>query len=116
MDVYAKYFRRLLTGNANQIFPGVSNKSAENAGQTQLLVQEMQKVSQDSDQAQKIAESIDTAEGGDIFRDFDLSTFLDHFHLDPISKTALALSFTTANRSDLRTKGSLDYKIALPGS
>lgn len=106
MDVYSKYFRRLLTGTAHQIFPGISSsKSTENAGQTQLLAQEMQKVSQDPDQAQKIAESIDTAEGGDIFRDFDLSTFLDHFHLDPISKTALTLSFTTANRSDLRSKG-----------
>lgn len=105
MDVYSKYFRRLLTGNAHQIFPGISSKSSENAGQTQLLVQEMQKVSLDPEQTQKIVDSIDTAEGGDIFRDFDLSTFLDHFHLDPISKTALALSFTSANRPDLRTKG-----------
>lgn len=103
MEVFSKYFRRLLTGNAPQIFPGV-NKSVENAGNYPLLIQEMQKVSQDIEQAQKIAETIDSSEG-DIFRDFDFSTFLDHFKLDPISKVALALAFKTAKKSDLRAKG-----------
>ncbi|KAL4810425.1 CCR4-Not complex component, Not1-domain-containing protein [Aspergillus unguis] len=102
MEVFSKYFRRLLTGNAPQIFPGL-NKSVENAGNYPLLVQEMQKVSQDIEQAQKIAETVDASEG-DIFRDFDLSTFLDHFKLDPIVKVALALTFKTANKSDLRVK------------
>lgn len=103
MEVFSKYFRRLLTGNAPQIFPGM-NKVVENAGNYPLLVQEMQKVSQDLDQAQKIAETIDTSEG-DIFRDFDLSTFLDHFKLDPLIKVSLALAFKTASKSDLRAKG-----------
>ncbi|PYH43324.1 CCR4-NOT core subunit CDC39 [Aspergillus saccharolyticus JOP 1030-1] len=102
MEVFSKYFRRLLTGNAPQIFPGV-NKSVENAGNYPLLVQEMEKVSQDIEQAQKIAETVDTSEG-DIFRDFDLSTFLDHFKLDPLVKVSLALAFKTANKSDLRAK------------
>jgi CCR4-NOT transcription complex subunit 1 len=103
MEVFSKYFRRLLIGNAPQIFPGIS-RNVENAGNYQLLVQEMQKVSQDPEQAQKIAETIDTSEG-DIFRDFDLSTFLDHFKLDPIAKTSLALAFKAVSRPDLRTKG-----------
>jgi CCR4-NOT transcription complex subunit 1 len=103
MEVFSKYFRRLLTGNAPQIFPGV-NKSVENAGNYPLLVQEVQKVSSDIEQAQKIAETVDTSEG-DIFRDFDLSTFLDHFRLDPIVKVALALAFKMTNKSDLRAKG-----------
>lgn len=102
MEVFSKYFRRLLTGNAGQIFPG-TNKIVENAGNYPLLAQEMQKISQDIDQAQKIAETIDASEG-DIFRDFDLSTFLDHFKLDPVAKIALALAFKTANKSDLRAK------------
>ncbi|KAI9929149.1 hypothetical protein MW887_001553 [Aspergillus wentii] len=102
MEVFSKYFRRLLTGNAPQIFPGV-NKSVENAGNYPLLVQEMHKVFQDMDQSQKIAETVDTSEG-DIFRDFDLSTFLDHFKLDPLAKVALALAFKMANKSDLRAK------------
>lgn len=108
MDVFSKYFRRLLTGNAPQIFPGV-NKSVENAGNYPLLVQEMHKVSSDIEQAQKIAETVDMSEG-DIFRDFDLSTFLDHFRLDPIVKVALALAFKLTSKSDLRAKG----EICLP--
>ena len=103
MEVFSKYFRRLLTGNAPQIFPGV-NKSVENAGNYPLLVQELQKVSSDMEQSQKIAETVDTSEG-DIFRDFDLSTFLDHFRLDPVVKVALALAFKLTSKSDLRAKG-----------
>lgn len=103
MEVFSKYFRRLLTGNAPQIFPGV-NKSVENAGNYPLLVQEMQKVASDIEQAQKIAETVDTSEG-DIFRDFDLSTFLDHFRLDPVVKVSLALAFKLTSKSDLRAKG-----------
>lgn len=103
MEVFSKYFRRLVSGNSPQIFPGI-NKVVENAGNYPLLVQEMQKVSQDLDQAYKIAETIDASEG-DVFRDFDLSTFLDHFKLDPIAKVNLTLAFKNASKADLRTKG-----------
>lgn len=103
MEVFSKYFRRLLTGNAPQIFPGI-NKVVENAGNYPLLTQEMHKVATDIEQAQKIAETVDTSDG-DIFRDFDLSTFLDHFRLDPIVKVSLALAFRMSNKSDLRAKG-----------
>ncbi|KMP07790.1 general negative regulator of transcription subunit 1 [Coccidioides immitis RMSCC 2394] len=112
MEVFSKYFRRLLSGNAPQIFPG-TNKVVENAGNYPLLVQEMQKVSQDMDQARKIAETIDTSEG-DIFRDFDLSTFVDHFKLDPISKVALILAFKSVSRADLRTKADAILSTSVP--
>ncbi|KAJ5591192.1 transcriptional regulator family: CCR4-Not complex component N.t1.c1, partial [Penicillium hetheringtonii] len=102
MEVFSKYFRRLLTGNAPQIFPGI-NKVVENAGNYPLLTQEMHKVATDIEQAQKIAETVDSSDG-DIFRDFDLSTFLDHFRLDPIVKVSLALAFRMSNKSDLRAK------------
>ncbi|KAI9832892.1 MAG: hypothetical protein M1819_003922 [Sarea resinae] len=102
MEVFSKYFRRLVTGNSPQIFPGI-NRPVENAGNYQLLVNEMQKVVQDSEQAQKIAETIDASEG-DIFKDFNLSHFMDHFKLDALGKTVLALAFMSASRSDLRTK------------
>jgi CCR4-NOT transcription complex subunit 1 len=64
----------------------------------------MQKLRTDPEQPAKIAESIDSNEG-DLFRDFDLSTFMSHFELDPIAKTALALACRSAGKSDLRTKG-----------
>jgi CCR4-NOT transcription complex subunit 1 len=103
MEVFQKYFSRLVVGNAPQIFPG-SNRSVANPGNYQILVSEVQKVSHDVEQAGKIAESIETA-NEEIFRDFDLSTFMEHFKLDALEKTILALAFKTGSRSDLKTKG-----------
>jgi CCR4-NOT transcription complex subunit 1 len=103
MEVFSRYFTRLVAGNASQIFPGL-NRSAANPGNYSLLVGEMKKISHDLDQASKVAESIETA-NEDIFRDFDLSTFMEHFKLDALEKTILALAFKFGSRSDLKTKG-----------
>ena len=104
MDVFAKYFRRLVSGNASQIFPGSNNKNSENAGNYSILVEEMRKVICDPGQALKIAESIDGSDG-DIFRDFDLVIFVEHFKLDPIAQSALGFAFKRCSRNDLKTKG-----------
>jgi CCR4-NOT transcription complex subunit 1 len=103
MEVFQKYFSRLVVGNAPQIFPGV-NRSVANPGNYQILVNEIRKVSHDVDQAAKIVDSIETA-NEDIFRDFDLSTFMEHFKMDALEKTILALAFKQCSRSDLKTKG-----------
>lgn len=103
MEVFSRYFTRLVAGNASQIFPGL-NRSTANSGNYSLLAGEMDKISHDLDQASKIAESIETA-NEDIFRDFDLSTFMEHFKLDALEKTILALAFKFGSRSDLKTKG-----------
>ncbi|KAJ8120280.1 hypothetical protein ONZ43_g2970 [Nemania bipapillata] len=102
MEVFSRYFTRLVAGNAPQIFPGV-NRPTTNPGNYPLLVGEMAKISHNLDQASKIAESIETA-NEDIFRDFDLSTFMEHFKLDALEKTILALAFKFGSRSDLKTK------------
>ena len=104
MEVFSKYFRRLLVGNSPQIFPGI-NRNVENPANYQLLVQEMERITHDPEQAKKIAETIDTSEDVPIFRDFDISAFMNHFKLDPIAKTLLASAFTQVTRADLRTKG-----------
>lgn len=103
MEVFSKYFRRLLVGNSPQIFSGI-NRNVENPGNYQLLVQEMDKITQDPEQAPKIAEIIDASEG-DIFRDFDLATFMDKFNLDPIGKILLASAFSHVSKAELRKKG-----------
>lgn len=103
MEVFTKYMRRLIQQNAAQIFQSGA-RSAESNGNYQMLVTEMQKLRNDPEQPARIAESIDSNEG-DVFRDFDLSTFMDHFQLDPVSKAALALACRSANKSDLRAKG-----------
>lgn len=103
MEVFSKYFNRLVVGNAPQIFPGTGRASA-NPGNYPLLVNEIRKIAQDVDQATKIAESIDNS-NEDIFRDFDLSGFMDHFKMDALERTVLALAFKQCSRSDLRAKG-----------
>ncbi|KAL6917968.1 hypothetical protein ACHAPO_000226 [Fusarium lateritium] len=102
MEVFSKYFTRLVAGNAPQIFPGL-NRPVSNPGNYHILVGEMRKISHDVDQASKIAESIESGTE-DIFRDFDLSTFMEHFKLDPLEKTLLALAFKLGSRADLKTK------------
>ncbi|KAK0628986.1 CCR4-Not complex component, Not1-domain-containing protein [Bombardia bombarda] len=102
MDVFTKYFARMVAANATQIFPGL-NRPVTNSGNHHLLVQEMRKLSTDFSQARKIAESIETGTE-DIFRDFDLSTFMEHFQLDALEKTVLALAFKLGPKTDLKTK------------
>ncbi|CZT05004.1 related to CDC39 protein [Rhynchosporium agropyri] len=102
MEVFQKYFSRMVAGNAPTIFSGI-NRPVANPGTYPILHSEVRKISHDVDQARRIAESIETA-NEDIFRDFDLSTFMDHFKLDALEKTILALAFKTGSRSDLKTK------------
>ncbi|KAL6711206.1 CCR4-NOT core subunit cdc39 [Coniothyrium glycines] len=99
MEVFAKYFRRVLQNNAAHIF-GTGSRNADPNGSYQILMTEMQKLKKDVEQADKIAESISSSEG-DLFRDFDLATFVAHFKLDPIARTMLALA---CRRTDLRSK------------
>lgn len=103
MEVFTRYFARLVAGNASQIFPGIS-RPGSHAGNIHILAGEMRKIAHEPEQARKIAESIEQGTE-DIFRDFDLSTFMEHFKLDPLEKTILALAFKLGTRSDLRTKG-----------
>lgn len=105
MEVFPQYFRRLLQNNAAAIFPGNARQSETGtAGNYQLLVQEMQKITTEAQQASKIAEALDTNEG-DLFRDFDLYALVDHFRLDPLAKVTLALACRKASKSDLKSKG-----------
>lgn len=108
MEVFSKYFTRLVAGNAPQIFPGL-NRPVSNPGNYHILVGEMRKIAHDAEQASKIAESIESGTE-DIFRDFDLSTFMEHFKLDALEKTLLALAFKIGSRGDLKTKGKQPLK------
>ncbi|KAF2262786.1 Not1-domain-containing protein [Lojkania enalia] len=102
MEVFSKYFRRLLQNNAGQIFPS-PGRTAESNGSYNILAGEVQKLRKDPEQAGKIAESLDSTEG-DLFRDFDLAAFMSHFQLDPLAKAALALACRSTSKTDLRTK------------
>ncbi|KAK3381600.1 CCR4-Not complex component, Not1-domain-containing protein [Podospora didyma] len=103
MDVFSKYFTRLVAANASQIFVNRPVGPSPGNGNYHLLAAEMRKLSHEFSQARMIAESIETGTE-DIFRDFDLSTFMEHFKLDPLEKTVLALAFKLGPRSELKTK------------
>lgn len=103
MEVFSKYFRRLLQNNASQVF-GTAGRNTDPNGSYQILVTEIQKLRKDAEQADKIAESISSSEG-DLFRDFDLSTFISHFQMDPISRAMLTLA---CRKTELRAKGKLN--------
>ncbi|KAK4994590.1 CCR4-NOT core subunit cdc39 [Elasticomyces elasticus] len=102
MEVFVKYFRRLVGSNANHIFSGSKGSSDPNGSYT-MLVEEMQKLTRDPEQAARITESLNTAET-DLFKDFDLSAFMDHFRLSPVAKITLALACRTVQKPDIRTK------------
>ena len=100
MDVFPKFFRRILQLNQDYIF----NHASQPVGSYDLLSRFVQKIRLDSKEADNIAESIDTTES-ELFKNFDVSKFMEHFKLDPVAKCMLALSLKNATKSDLRTKG-----------
>ncbi|CAG8961261.1 hypothetical protein HYFRA_00013317 [Hymenoscyphus fraxineus] len=102
MEVYNKGITRLVVGNAGRIFPGV-NRPPSNPDNYDILWEHVHEITKDVDQAGKLAEAIESG-NEDIFRDFDLSTFMQHFKLDALEKTILALAFKTGSRPDLKTK------------
>ncbi|KAK3110423.1 CCR4-NOT core subunit cdc39, partial [Teratosphaeriaceae sp. CCFEE 6253] len=101
MELFETYFRRLLNASWSYIFPHTPRPGTgpANAETYRLLVAEVQKTTADSQQAEKIAASLDT---GDF--DLDISAFADHFKLDPATKTALVLACRTVANSGLRSK------------
>ncbi|KAF2111620.1 CCR4-Not complex component, Not1-domain-containing protein [Lophiotrema nucula] len=101
MEVFSKYFRRLLQNNAAQIFSAAGRTDAN--GSYQILVAEIQKLKKDPEQAAKIAESLDSTEG-DLFRDFDLNGFVNHFQMDEVSKALIALACRSSSKPDLQRK------------
>lgn len=100
MEVFAQYFRRLVSSNASAIFSGARDFDQ---GSYKLLRQELDKVLHEHEQASHIAEAVDTSKE-DIFRDFDLATFVRHFYTDVLPQSVLAVAFTRCARQDLRNK------------
>ncbi|KAE9981428.1 hypothetical protein BLS_007400 [Venturia inaequalis] len=101
MEVFSNTFRKVVRQHASRIFG--SDTASEPAQSYNYLEAEMLKIRQDPEQAKKIADALDTSEG-EPFRDFDVSTFMERFKLDPVSKTMLALALKSTSKSDLKTK------------
>jgi CCR4-NOT transcription complex subunit 1 len=105
MDVFTKYFRRILQQNAGIVFPSNGKVVEKNTIPTyKLLSEELNKLAGLPDQAEKIAASLDTTEG-DLFRDLDLAALTEHFKLESLARLSLALALHDASRADVRSKG-----------
>lgn len=104
MEVYHKFFRRLVSSHAHTIFSPIS-KPPDNQSTYRLLVQHIKEASNSpEDSKAKFADCISTSDN-DVFRDFDLATFMKHFDLDGLERSILALGFKNCPKQDLRTKG-----------
>lgn len=101
MELYETYFRRLLQNSWSLIFPDDGRPGANNVETYQLLGQELQKLSTDPRQAEKVAQALDSSEGSE----FNYNGFIDRIPLGPIEKTALLLASRTIAKSDQRKKG-----------
>ena len=101
MELYETYFRRLLHSSWSLVFPNDGRPGANNAESHQLLVQELDKLSTDPQQAEKVAQALDASEA----HDFNYAAFVDHFRLAPFPKTALLVASRIVARPDQRRKG-----------
>lgn len=101
MELFDTYFRRLLHNSWSLIFPGDGRPGASNTESYQLLSQELQKLSTDPQQADKVAQALDSSEAPE----FSYTAFLDHFQLGPIPKTALLLASRSVAKSEQSRKG-----------
>lgn len=89
--------------NASHIFAS-SGRNSDPSGSYPILQGEMRKVRFDSKQTMAVADALNTTEG-DIFRDLDVSTLLDHFKFDDLGKYAFAIYLRSSPKADLRVKG-----------
>src|SRR5437588_458890 len=97
MEVYTKLIRRLILGHAHTIFPWFVRTDGRNDGRAfegasnfRFLVEEVQKASEDTDWARKVAEAIGGSDS-DVFKDFELNAFMRHFNLDALGRSVFAL-------------------------
>lgn len=94
MDVFIHYFRKLVSTNASRLALGAKD-GTDTSGSLALLIEEVKKVTADSDQAARIAEALDLPDG-DCYKDFELGGFTAALRLDALEKTVLALAFLTS--------------------
>lgn len=94
MEMFSQFFGRLLQTNAATIFSG----APKNRDTYQVLLAEVEKLADEPEQADKIAQSL---EG-----DFDLAGFIQHFSLEAAARTSLLTSLrSVSTKPELRAKG-----------
>ena len=103
MELFETYFKRLLHNSWSLVFPKETRPGGSSAESYQMLAQELDKIATDPQQAEKVAQALDVAEGSN----FNYEAFIEHFQLGPLPKTALLLATRTVAKSDQRRTGEL---------
>ncbi|KAI6918587.1 Not1-domain-containing protein, partial [Hortaea werneckii] len=98
MELFETYFKRLLHNSCSLVFPKETRPGGSSAESHQMLAQELDKIATDPQQAEKVAQALDVAEGSN----FNYEAFIEHFQLGPLPKTALLLATRTVAKSDQR--------------
>lgn len=94
--------------NYAYIVPPPGSRSFENSPSSSyrsLGEQIKELASLPQDVKEKFVDVITLAPDGEVFRDFDVPAFLNHFGLDALQKCVLAVGFKPNLRADLRNKG-----------
>lgn len=106
MDINGRALRKLINDNYTSI---VSPSGGSPRGNDfRILVDMVKSIANSPDNSkERFAEAItpDAPEPSKIFKDFDLSAFLNGLGLDPLERAVLALGFKDHPKEDLRVKG-----------
>lgn len=109
MEINQKVMRKIIMNNYSYIMSSSSSRSFENSPSTshRMLGEQIKELaSLPQDVKEKFVDVITpVAPDGEVFRDFDVPTFLNHFGLDALQKCVLAVGFKSNLRADLRNKG-----------
>lgn len=95
VGTYLHFIRRLIVHSQGRLAANVTFDNST-ALTFQLLVQETQRLARDPYLADRFRESVDKGEG-DVFRNFDLSRFVDRVGLRPLEQLILASSFVSSS-------------------
>lgn len=109
MDIKQKAMRKIIMNNYSYIMSSSSSRSFENSPSSshRLLgeqIKELASLPQDVE-GTFIDVITPVTPDGEVFRDFDVSTFFNHFSLDALQKCVLAVGLKSNPRPDLRNKG-----------
>ncbi|TGZ79593.1 Not1-domain-containing protein [Ascodesmis nigricans] len=104
MDVSHRVLRKLISDNYNYIFQSSGSRNND----FRVLVDTVKSIAASPETAkEKFADAItpDLPEPTQIFRNFDLATFMNQLGLDAFQRAILALGFKSHRNADLQKKG-----------
>ncbi|WBW71015.1 CCR4-Not complex scaffold subunit 1 [Schizosaccharomyces osmophilus] len=101
--VYHHFLRRLVQGNSYRIFG--TGKSSDGLATYKLLLDELKSLTKSWALARRFSDAISGSDS-EVFEDFDIETFLNHFQFSPLERTNILIGLTTSIKPSLSKKAS----------